>query len=212
MHGFEILVDGVRRTFRDVEKIALVAARQLKRKNLKSEITTANTKSGEWAIVTDIASDAVIWHPAPGRVAGTSPQIASFLTGMALGPTLKVHREQVPADSRDRRPFLLLPRGTTKGRHSTGGLLFELRGAPTVRTTVRRPQRNSLALCLAANGGFRTLKLHAEHTCRRVLLGETAKLSNVAVGPWLTEFAFVFGAGLVRSLLADGRSGTFPSR
>lgn len=47
--------------------MARAAVRELKSGNLQSEITVINTATGEYAIVADIVSDAVVWRPARGR-------------------------------------------------------------------------------------------------------------------------------------------------
>lgn len=72
MDGFYILVDGTPRTYRDDVTIALCAARHLKARNLQSEITIINNKTGEWTIVANIVSEFVDWKPAASLTVRTN--------------------------------------------------------------------------------------------------------------------------------------------
>ena len=64
--GFDILVNGVPRTFRDDKKIALDAARNLKMRNLSGEITVIDRSTGQWAILADAFATDTAWQAAPG--------------------------------------------------------------------------------------------------------------------------------------------------
>ena len=61
---FEILVNGIPRTYRDQEGMAIDAGRVLRDRD-KSEITVINLDTRQWAIITDPFS-AVAWRDAPG--------------------------------------------------------------------------------------------------------------------------------------------------
>lgn len=67
--GFDILVNGVPRTFRDTKDLALDACRVLKRRNLADEITVIDRDSRAWAIVADVAAVGVKWQPAVSAAA-----------------------------------------------------------------------------------------------------------------------------------------------
>jgi len=66
--GFEILINGVPRTFRDLKELAIDAGRELKRRNFAAEIMVVNVVTREWALVTDLTG-APSWRPAPGASA-----------------------------------------------------------------------------------------------------------------------------------------------
>jgi len=67
--GFDILVNGVPRTFRDDKKIALDAARNLKMRNLGGEITVINRSTGQRAILVNAFATEIAWQ-APAGVQG----------------------------------------------------------------------------------------------------------------------------------------------
>jgi hypothetical protein len=62
--GFEILINGVPRTFRDLKELAIYAGRELKRRNFAAEIMVVNVATREWALVADVTAPPT-WHPAP---------------------------------------------------------------------------------------------------------------------------------------------------
>jgi hypothetical protein len=51
--GFEILVNGIPRTFRDLEKNAIASGRALKRRDISTEITIINTATRQWLVIAD---------------------------------------------------------------------------------------------------------------------------------------------------------------
>lgn len=59
---FEILVNGIPRSYRDLEKNAIDAGRVLRARD-KGEITVVNTKTGKWAVVDEFS--AVVWKEPP---------------------------------------------------------------------------------------------------------------------------------------------------
>jgi hypothetical protein len=69
--GFDILVNGVPRTFRDDKKIALDAARNLKMRNLGSEITVIDRNTGQWTVMADPFASDIAWQAAPGMSGGS---------------------------------------------------------------------------------------------------------------------------------------------
>lgn len=64
IEGFDIYVDGVPRTFRDEEAIALDAARYLKGRNPKSEIKVIHT-SAKWLVIANAFDRAANWQIPP---------------------------------------------------------------------------------------------------------------------------------------------------
>ena len=50
---FEILVNGISRTHRDLQETALDAGRVLKFRDLNSEVKVVNETTKQWVIVTD---------------------------------------------------------------------------------------------------------------------------------------------------------------
>ena len=81
---------------------------------------------------------------------------------------------------------------------------------PAVRRTVRRLQRNSFTLCLAANRAVGPLQLQTEDTCRGVLPCKRTQFLDVSGAPRLTKLALVLWVGLSRSLPPNGGTGPFP--
>jgi hypothetical protein len=61
---FELLVNGVPRTYRDIREHALDAARILKHRDMSAEITIINRNTREWALLRNIVAEPV-WQ-APG--------------------------------------------------------------------------------------------------------------------------------------------------
>ncbi len=54
--GFDIIVNGVPRTFRDREDVALEAARTLKHRDLNSIVELVSTETGARAVIPDVVS------------------------------------------------------------------------------------------------------------------------------------------------------------
>jgi hypothetical protein len=65
--SFEILINGIPRTYRDVKELAVDAARIIKHRERTSEITIIDRNTREWAIVKDLVN-APVWI-APGAAA-----------------------------------------------------------------------------------------------------------------------------------------------
>jgi len=63
----------VPRTFRDDKKIALDAARNLKMRNLGSEITLIDRTTGQWAVLVDAFSPDVTWQAPAATTARPEP-------------------------------------------------------------------------------------------------------------------------------------------
>jgi hypothetical protein len=64
--GFEILVNGIPRTFRDMESMALDAARILKDRDRSSEITVINRGTRQWLIIADPFAKPGPWQDPAG--------------------------------------------------------------------------------------------------------------------------------------------------
>ncbi len=60
---FEIRVNGVSRTCRDVMETALDAGRELKHRDLSSEVIIINDVTKEWVVVTDGVFEFPKWRP-----------------------------------------------------------------------------------------------------------------------------------------------------
>lgn len=63
---FEILVNGIPRTFRDVEKNAIDAGRVLKDREKGAEITIIKHSNRQWLIITDPFAAPGPWHDPAG--------------------------------------------------------------------------------------------------------------------------------------------------
>lgn len=59
---FEILVNGIARTHRDLSDTALDAGRVLKHRDLSSEVKIVNETTKEWLVVTDVVFADPRWH------------------------------------------------------------------------------------------------------------------------------------------------------
>ncbi len=59
--GFEILVNGIPRTFRDLEKNAINAGRVLKDRDKTAEITVINTSTRQWLVIVDPFAEPGPW-------------------------------------------------------------------------------------------------------------------------------------------------------
>jgi hypothetical protein len=68
--SFEILINGIPRTYRDVEQLAVEAARLIKHREKDSEITVIDRNTRKWALLRDLVSEP-LWQ-APG-VAAAKP-------------------------------------------------------------------------------------------------------------------------------------------
>jgi hypothetical protein len=55
--SFEILINGIPRTYRDVKVLAVEAARIIKHRERTSEITIIDRDTREWAIVKDLVNE-----------------------------------------------------------------------------------------------------------------------------------------------------------
>jgi hypothetical protein len=66
--GFEILVNGIPRAFRDREAMAIDAGRILKDRDKSSEITVINRGTRQWLIIPDPYADAWPWWEAPSTI------------------------------------------------------------------------------------------------------------------------------------------------
>jgi hypothetical protein len=64
--GFEILVNGIPRTFRDLEANATEAGRVLKGRDKASEITVINRDTRQWLIISDQFSAVGPWKDPAG--------------------------------------------------------------------------------------------------------------------------------------------------
>jgi len=71
--GFEILVNGVPRTFRDRKELAMDAGRQLKRRDMAAEITVVDVETREWSEIKDVYSSAT-WNAAPASANSPTPE------------------------------------------------------------------------------------------------------------------------------------------
>jgi hypothetical protein len=65
---FELLVNGIPRTYRDKPEFAVDAGRVLKRRDLSAEITVLNLTTREWLIVSDVVFASPKWQPAAQAV------------------------------------------------------------------------------------------------------------------------------------------------
>lgn len=63
---FEILVNGVPRSYRDVAAIAIAGGQALKARDLGSEVIVVNQSTREWSVIKDVFSPPV-WNP-PAQV------------------------------------------------------------------------------------------------------------------------------------------------
>ena len=61
---FELLINGIPRTYRDIAKLAIDAGRILKLRDKQSEVTVLNMVTREWLIVTDFVFANPKWQPA----------------------------------------------------------------------------------------------------------------------------------------------------
>jgi hypothetical protein len=65
---FELLVNGIPRTYRDKAEYAVDAGRILKHRDLGSEIIVLNKNTREWLIVSDVVFASPKWQPAAQAV------------------------------------------------------------------------------------------------------------------------------------------------
>lgn len=68
---FELLVNGVPRTYRDQKAMAVDAGRVLKGRDRGSEVIVVDMVTREWALVPDLVNE-VVWQP-PAQAPDAKP-------------------------------------------------------------------------------------------------------------------------------------------
>jgi hypothetical protein len=61
--SFEILINGIPRTYRDIEALAVQSARFLKHREKGSEVTIIDRNTRKWAVVRDLVSEPLWQEP-----------------------------------------------------------------------------------------------------------------------------------------------------
>lgn len=65
LEGFDILVNGVPRTFRDDKKIAVAAGQTLRLREKGAEIILVDRRTKAWVAIVDTVATPTTWNPGP---------------------------------------------------------------------------------------------------------------------------------------------------